>query len=381
MKTLIQALMAVLCAGLLSYCCTPLVRVLAYRLHAVDVPKDGRRMHKVPTPRMGGVAIFIGICLTILAFCKMSNFITVALYGSLIMVIMGVFDDIYSLNAWFKLLIQVLAALTVALNGICVKFISIGDKFYSFGNWSILITVIWIVALTNALNLIDGLDGLACGVSVICSTSLLFVTLIAGDTQSALITAIIVGACMGFMPFNIHPAKIFMGDSGSQPLGFLLAVLSVQGVFKTSTVLSFLIPLSIFALPLFDTTFAIFRRILHGKNPFSADRGHIHHRLIDLGFGQKKTVRILYSVCGIMGAAAVLLSLEKYIPAVIMLVAGVTVFVISAAVFKREHLRPLTGLFDKIDAIESGVKTMDEAKAADIVSGKRSDFADTDIQK
>ena len=138
--------MAALCAGLLSYCCTPLIRVLAYRLRAVDVPKDDRRMHKVPTPRMGGVAIFIGICLTILAFCRPSNFITSALYGTLIMVVMGVFDDIFSLNAFLKLGIQVVAALLVALNGVCVEFISIGDKFYSFGNWSILITIIWIVA-------------------------------------------------------------------------------------------------------------------------------------------------------------------------------------------------------------------------------------------
>ncbi len=370
MKTLIQGLMAVLCAGLLSYCCTPLIRVLAYRLHAVDVPKDDRRMHKIPTPRMGGVAIFIGICLTMLAFCHPSDFITSALYGTLMMVVMGVFDDIFSLNAFLKLGVQVVAALLVALNGVCVKFISIGDKFYSFGNWSILITVIWIVALTNALNLIDGLDGLACGVSIICSISLLFVTLIVGDVQAALITAIIVGACLGFMPYNMHPAKIFMGDSGSQPLGFLLAVLSVQGVFKTSTALSFIIPLSIFALPLFDTTFTILRRILHGKSPFSADRGHIHHRLIGLGFGQKKSVRILYSVCGIMGCAAVLLSLEQYVPAVIMLVAGITVFLISAAVYKRPHFRPLTGMFDQIDAIESGVKTMDEAKAADLICKK-----------
>ena len=377
MKTLIQGLMAVLCAGLLSFCCTPLIRVLAYKLRAVDVPRDDRRMHKVPTPRMGGVAIFIGICLTILAFCKMSPFIIASLFGTLIMVVMGVFDDIYSLNALLKLGVQVVAALIVALNGVSIRFISIGDKFYSFGNWSIVITVIWIVALTNALNLIDGLDGLACGVSIICSISLLFVTLIVGDVQAALITAIIVGACLGFMPYNIHPAKIFMGDSGSQPLGFLLAVLSVQGVFKTSTVLSFLIPLSIFALPLFDTTIAIIRRILHGKSPFSADRGHIHHRLIDLGFGQKKSVRILYSVCGIMGCAAVLLSLEKYVPAIIMLVAGVALFIASAGVFKRPHFRPLTGLFDQIDAIESGVKTMSEAKAADIIA-KKSEPTDSD---
>ena len=377
MKTLIQGLMAVLCAGLLSFCCTPLIRVLAYRLRAVDIPRDNRRMHKVPTPRMGGVAIFIGICLTMLAFCRPSGFITSALFGTLIMVVMGVFDDIFSLNAFLKLGVQIVAALVVALNGVCVKFISIGDKFYSFGSWSIVITVIWIVALTNALNLIDGLDGLACGISVICSISLLFVTLIVGDVQAALITAIIVGACLGFMPYNIHPAKIFMGDSGSQPLGFLLAVLSVQGVFKTSTVLSFLIPLSIFALPLFDTTIAIIRRILHGKSPFSADRGHIHHRLIDLGFGQKKSVRILYSVCGIMGCAAVLLSLEKYVPAIIMLVSGITLFIVSAGVFKRPHFRPLTGLFDQIDAIESGVKTMSEAKAANIIA-KKSESSDSD---
>ncbi len=373
--------MAVLCAGLLSFCCTPLIRVLAYRLHAVDIPKDNRRMHKVPTPRMGGVAIFAGIILTILAFFDMTPSTWAMIFGTLIMVLMGVFDDIYSLNALLKLVVQILAALVVALNGIDIEAVNIGGEMHPVGKWSILITVAWIVALTNAMNLIDGLDGLACGVSVISSVSLLFVTLIKGEVQSAFITAIIIGACMGFMPYNAHPAKIFMGDSGSQPLGFILAVLSVQGTFKTASVLSFLVPLSIFALPLFDTAFAIIRRLIHGKSPFAADRGHIHHKLIDMGFDQTKSVRILYSICGIMGVAAVLMSLDKYVPAALMIITGITIFIICACVFKHPNLRPLTGLFERIDAIESGVKTMDEKKAADMIIGKAAQASDGENKK
>ncbi|MBQ8005361.1 MAG: undecaprenyl/decaprenyl-phosphate alpha-N-acetylglucosaminyl 1-phosphate transferase [Clostridia bacterium] len=347
---------AVICAALLAYVCTPLVRVLAFKIGAVDVPKDHRRMHSVPIPRIGGLAIFIGFALTILAFCPPSRFNAVALFGGLIIVAMGVLDDIFALNAWIKLAAQVLVAFIAVAEDITIDFLTFGDKMVSLGAWEIPITVLWIVGLTNSINLIDGLDGLACGVSAICSMSLFVVMIILGDFRSALIIAILTGACIGFFPFNAHPAKIFMGDTGAQTLGYLLSIISIQGVFKTHTVFSFLIPLSIFGLPIFDTFFAVFRRLIHGKSPFSSDRGHIHHRLIDMGFGQRKSVSILYSICGILGIAAVLLTLKYYIPAILIFVSGVALFITSSYVYKSPETRAYTAMFTNEDAIESGIR-------------------------
>ncbi len=353
---LILGITAVICAALLSFILTPIVRVLAFKIGAVDVPRDKRRMHKVPTPRIGGLAIFLSFALTALAFCEVSKFLAVALYGALILVIMGVLDDVYNLNSLFKLCVQVGMALFAIIEGVRIEFIVFGEETVLLGGWSYVITLIWIVGLTNSVNLIDGLDGLACGVSMITAISLFVVTLILGDLPTALFIAVLIGACLGFLPYNSHPAKIFMGDTGSQALGFILAVMSVNGVFKTHMVLSFLIPISIFGLPLFDTFFAFARRILHGKNPFSADRGHIHHKLIDMGFGQTKSVRILYSICGVLGIASILLTLRMYLPAVIILISGFTLYFVCFSILKSNSLRGLTGLFDELDAKESGVE-------------------------
>lgn len=358
---------AVVCAALLSYVCTPLVRVLAFKVGAVDVPRDGRRMHSVPIPRIGGLAIFIGFALTILSFCEMNKFLAVMLFGALIIVVMGVLDDIFALNAWLKFVIQLAVAIFAVVEGVTIEFVSLGEKMVSLGFWAYPITVIWIVGLTNSINLIDGLDGLACGVSAICSMSLFVVMLILGDFQSALIIAIVIGACIGFFPFNAHPAKIFMGDTGAQTLGYLLSLIAIEGVFKTHTVFSFLIPLSIFGLPLFDTLFAIIRRLIHGKSPFSSDRGHIHHRLIDMGFGQKKSTKILYSICGILGIAAVLLTLKYYIPAALIFISGFALFFISSIVYKNPSTRAYTAMFTDEDAIESGIKIASDDEISNIV--------------
>ena len=364
---IIIGIAAVVCAALLSYVCTPLVRVLAFKIGAVDIPRDGRRMHSVPIPRIGGLAIFIGFALTILSFCTMSKFLAVVLFGALIIVVMGVLDDIFALNAWLKFAIQIAVAIFAAIEGVTIDFISLGEKMIPLGFWTYPRTVIWIVGLTNSINLIDGLDGLACGVSAICSMSLFVVMLILGDFQSALIIAIVIGACIGFFPFNAHPAKIFMGDTGAQTLGYLLSLIAIEGVFKTHTVFSFLIPLSIFGLPLFDTFFAIVRRLIRGKSPFSSDRGHIHHRLIDMGFGQKKCTKILYSICGILGIAAVLLTLKYYIPAALIFVCAFALFFISSLVYKNPATRAYTAMFTDEDAIESGIKIASDDEISNIV--------------
>ncbi len=367
MKAII-GIAAVICAALLAYVCTPIVRVLAFKIGAVDIPKDGRRMHKVPIPRIGGLAIFIGFALSVLAFSELSPFNAVVLFGGLIIVTMGVLDDIFALNALLKLAVQIAVALFAVFEGITIDFISLGSEIVPLGFWSYPITILWIVGLTNSINLIDGLDGLACGVSIICSMSLFTVMLIIGDYSSALIVAILIGACIGFFPFNAHPARIFMGDTGAQTLGYLLSLISIQGVFKTHTVLSFLIPISIFGFPIFDTIFAIVRRVVRGKSPFSSDRGHIHHRLIDMGFGQRKCVSILYSICGILGIAAVLLTLKYYASAILVFVSAFALFFASSVVFRNPRTRALTAMFTGEDAIESGIRIATEKEISNQVA-------------
>lgn len=361
-QTIVTYILASLCAGLLAFVLTPLVRVLAFKIGAgaINVPRDGRRMHRVPIPQIGGAAIFIAFALTAISFADLTRLNVAILFGGLLIAVMGLIDDVFGMKAIVKLAIQVLAAFIAVYEGFAIRFVPFGSHTVVLGAWSIPLTVIWIVGLTNSINLIDGLDGLACGISVTSSLSLFVVMLLLGDTSSALLVAIIIGACLGFLPFNAHPAKIFMGDTGSQTLGYLLSLISINGVFKTHTVISFLIPIAIFGLPLFDTFFAIVRRIAHGKSPFSPDRGHIHHKLIDMGFGQKKSVRILYSVCGLLNISAVLLTLERYTSAAIIFIAGLILFAVSIIVYKNPKIRAFTGMFDEIDAMETGIKIATE---------------------
>jgi UDP-GlcNAc:undecaprenyl-phosphate GlcNAc-1-phosphate transferase len=350
---LVYSIAAIICAGLLSFALTPAVRVLAFKINAVDTPKDGRRMHDHPIPRIGGLAIFIAFVVSMLIFCELSPTMLSLLVGGSILVVLGVVDDIKALNPWIKLIVQIFVGFIPVLFGVKIDFITlfggapIGLEQYHL---DIPITVLWIVGLTNAVNLIDGLDGLACGVSAICCLSICAVTLINSEWQFALITAIMFGACIGFLPFNSNPAKIFMGDTGALFLGYTMAVLSVSGLFKIHAALSFLVPLSIFGLPIFDTFFAIVRRLIHGKSPFSADRGHLHHRLIDMGFGQKHSVRILYAICGILGIAAVMLSHPNLYRAAIVLLAAIIIFLINFVIFRNPQFRIHTGFNDEAEA-------------------------------
>lgn len=342
--SIIYMFAALLFAALIAFTTTPAVRVFAYKIGAIDVPKDSRRMHKKPIPRLGGLAIFTGFICSTLAFCQYSPTLVAIWFGGMVIVCAGILDDVIGLHPLVKLAIQVLVALIAVSQGLTINFISFIGNMYPLGNFSIPITVLWIVGLTNAINLIDGLDGLSCGVSAICSLSLFLVTLIMADTTSALITAVLAGACLGFLPFNSNPAKIFMGDTGALFLGYTLSVLSVQGLFKFHTVVSFMIPLSIFGLPLFDTAFAFIRRILRGKNPFSADRGHIHHKLIDMGFNQKQSVYILYSICGILGISAIMFTNENLGKAAFIILIGLAIFVLNYFLLHNPIARMESGL-------------------------------------
>ena len=272
---------ALLTAAIVAFITTPVVRTLAFRVGAVDVPRDNRRMHNHPIPRMGGLAIFFGFILSALIFVPLERGM---LLGAVIIVILGIFDDIYALPALPKLLVQIAAASVAVLMGNQIEVLSNPNIFSSNPYWdlgflSIPISVFWIVGITNAVNLIDGLDGLACGVSTISSMTMLVIALTVAEPDVALLMAALAGGCIGFLPYNLNPAKIFMGDTGSTFLGFILATVSIEGLFKSYAIISFAVPFLMLGLPIFDTCFAILRRVSHGQSPMSPDRGHIHHRL------------------------------------------------------------------------------------------------------
>ena len=302
-------------AFLLCFLMTPQVKRFAESVGAIDQPGE-RRIHDRPVPRMGGLAIFVGFVVSVLLFVDMTTPVMGLLLGAVIIAVMGALDDILSLNAWIKLAGQILAALVAIRCGIVFDVIS-NPGFLNAGTtiaigWlSFPLTVLWIVLCTNAVNLIDGLDGLAVGVSAISSASMMVVSVIVsslGSGSEPLLLACLTGACIGFMPYNRNPAKIFMGDVGSQFLGFVLSCISIMGMFKFHAIITFLIPLLALAVPLFDTVFAFFRRILHGQSPFRPDRGHIHHKLLAMGMNQKQAVAVLYGVSAVFGFVAVLIA-------------------------------------------------------------------------
>lgn len=345
----VYPIVASVCAFLLAYVATPAVRVLAFKIGAVDVPLDARRIHKKPIPRIGGVAIYFGFTVSTMLFCDFTKELATIWIGGGILVILGIIDDVVRLNAWIKFLIQLAVAGFSVWNGALIDHVTLGGGYVPLSAFSIPLSVLWIAGMTNAINFIDGLDGLACGVSAISSLSLLIVVLLHGDMASTIVCAIMLGACLGFLPFNSNPARIFMGDTGALFLGYTFAVLSVQGVFKLHAVLSFLVPLMIFALPLFDMIFAIIRRICAGKSPFAADRGHIHHRLIDMGFTQKESVKILYALCSIMGLVAVfctetMFDDKRVVKSVAIAGIAVVLFLINLLIMKNPETRRHSGL-------------------------------------
>ncbi len=337
------AVAALLVAAAVALITTPVVKSLAVRIGAVDVPKDNRRMHNHPIPRMGGLAIFLGFILSILLFLPLDQQLRGMLLGAVIIVVLGIFDDKYALPAKPKFVVQICAALIAVLMGNRIYIISninlfSSDPYWELGWLSIPVSVLWIVGITNAVNLIDGLDGLACGVSTISSMTLLVIALVVLEPDVAVLTAALAGACLGFLPYNMNPAKIFMGDTGSTFLGFVLASVSIQGLFKFYTFISFAAPFLMLGLPIFDTCFAILRRVAKGQSPMSPDRGHIHHRLIDMGFSQKQAVATLYVISAILGMSAVVLTTIGVVRAMLFLMALFVAGALAAKLY-LEHNR------------------------------------------
>ena len=337
-----RVLLCMAVAAVISWLATPFVKKLAFKIGAVDVPKDNRRMHKVPIPRLGGLAIVIAFLLCTFLFVKLEAGMRGILLGAIIILVVGILDDCLALPALPKFFAQIAAAAIVVMNGCEIRYVTnpFSPVPIDLGLLAGPVTVFWIVMMTNAVNFIDGLDGLAVGVSGISTGTMLVIALLLGEEGVAVILAALLGACVGFIPYNFNPAQIFMGDTGSTFLGFVLASLSVQGLFKMYAVISFMVPFLILGVPFFDVTFAVIRRLAKGQNPMKADRGHIHHRLIDMGLSQKQSVAIVYMLTGVLGLAAVLLANTTGTKAFILFAAVLVVAVLGFAVIFGPHHRP-----------------------------------------
>lgn len=313
---------------LLGVFIVPLVIAYSKKQGLIDEPNE-RKIHKTPVSRLGGVAIFSSTMLTFLFLVFLSYYpygslLSGILLGSSLMFLLGLIDDIYTLNAKFKLFIQVAIATLVYLLG--VKIDSIFNPFggeIQLGHFSYLITVLWIVGISNAVNFIDGIDGLAGSVITVNSITLgiIAVAMFPPNPISALIAFILAGSMLAFLTYNFNPAKIFMGDSGALFSGFLLATLSITGVMKAAA-LAIILPFVVLAVPIIDITYSSLRRISKGKSPFVADSEHIHHKLLKAGFSQNMTVAILTSIAIVSGAIASYFvgSIKHYVIYIIALV-------------------------------------------------------------
>lgn len=336
----IKILATLAAAFIISFAATPIVKAFAQRVGAIDVPCEARRIHDHPIPRMGGLAIFLGFLLSVLLFAEIDRQLQGILLGCVIIVATGAVDDIISLNAWVKLALQILAAVVAVIHGVEINVLAnpavwSAEEYLVLGSWGIPLSILWIVGITNSVNLIDGLDGLAVGVSTISSVTMLIIALLVSDSSVAIVLAALAGACVGFMPYNLNPAKIFMGDTGALLLGYVLATMSILGLFKFYAVVSFAVPLLAIAVPLFDTVFSFCRRLLKGQSPMHADRGHFHHRLIDMGLNQKQAVAVLYSISAILGLAAVVITTSGELKALILILGFCLCAVLWAFVYGK----------------------------------------------
>ncbi|MBK3494812.1 undecaprenyl/decaprenyl-phosphate alpha-N-acetylglucosaminyl 1-phosphate transferase [Viridibacillus sp. YIM B01967] len=333
-------------AFIASILLTPLVKRLAYRVGAVDRP-NYRKVHANIMPRLGGLAIFLAFLIGVFIYRPMNPALIPLLIGSFIIIVTGVLDDIFEISAKAKLLGQFIAAIIVVFfGGIQIDFINLPfDGMLNFGFLSIPLTIIWIVGITNAINLIDGLDGLAAGVSTISLITLAGMAFIMGNTFVIIMATLLAVSTLGFLFYNFHPAKIFMGDTGALFLGFMISVLALLG-FKGVTFISLIIPIIMLGVPISDTFFAIVRRLLNKQPPFSPDKSHLHHCLLNVGFTHRQTVLIIYGIASMFGLAAITFSMAKIWGGILL----ITVLLVAIELFVEviglagSNYRPLLNL-------------------------------------
>ena len=324
---------------------TPVVRRLAERRGWLDVPSDGRRVHVKPVPRLGGVAVFLSVSAALMVLPLVDNLVTDALtedrakilavlVSSTLVFAFGVYDDLAGASAKWKFLAQGLAGVVLYLMGgrieaLTIPFVGSFDLPPVLG---LACTLVWVVGISNAFNLIDGLDGLATGAALFAAIVMLAVSLMLGHVLVTVVSLALVGALIGFLRYNFNPASIFLGDSGSLFVGFLLAALSVTSAQKASTAVAVAIPLMAFALPVIDTGFSIIRRFIGGKPLFDGDREHVHHVLLERGWSQRRVALTLYGTCAIFAMLALLFTSdggEGRLTGLLLLVTGAAVVLVA----------------------------------------------------
>ena len=334
-------------AFLSSILLTPLVKRLAFKIGAVDAP-NYRKVHSRIMPRLGGLAIYLSFLIGLVILRPDNEYTLAIVLAATVIIITGILDDMYEISAKAKMIGQLAAAVIIVFyGGIQIEVINLpfGGEM-DFGMLSIPLTIIWIVGITNAINLIDGLDGLAAGVSTIALITLATMAFIMGNNPFVLaLAALLACSTLGFLFFNFHPAKIFMGDTGALFLGFMIAVFSLLG-FKNITVVSFIIPVIMLGVPISDTFFAIVRRLRNGQKWSDPDKSHLHHRLLDIGFSHKQTVLIIYGIAAMFGLFAIIFSMAKIWGAILL----VTVILVALELFVEiiglagKNYRPLIKL-------------------------------------
>lgn len=316
---------------ILAYALTPAVKKLAIKVGAVDRP-NARKVHTRIIPRLGGLAIFAGFIVSVLFCMPLTSELFGLLAGCTAIVALGIWDDICNIPAKVKLAGQIIAAAIPVAFGIRIEWLT-----NPFGTLIVLpdwiavpVTIFWIIGFTNTVNLIDGLDGLAAGVSVIASIAMFFIAVTMNQYLPAMIIVAMAGASLGFLQYNFNPAKIFMGDTGSMLLGYTMAVVAVLGLVKTAATVALVVPVIALGLPILDTLFAIVRRKMSGVPVFQPDKGHLHHRLLALGMTQKQAVLIMYLITMILGLVAVFVATVSYKTGIITVLIVLTAIIYTA---------------------------------------------------
>lgn len=336
--------------AIISLCITPIAIKYIKKLNITDKPND-RKVHKSPIPTLGGLAIFTSFIIGLIILQPESPYHVAIICGGILIIGVGFVDDIFDISAKTKFILQIVAAcLVVFWGGLQVEFINLpfGGQI-EFGFLSSVITIFWIVGITNAINLIDGLDGLAAGVSSIALLSIAGMAMMMGDVYVTTMALVLFFSTVGFLRYNFYPAKIFMGDTGALFLGYMIAVLALLG-FKNVTIVSFIIPIFILGVPISDTLIAIVRRYINKKPISSPDSAHLHHRLVKIGFTHKQTVLVMYALSLMFSLSGILFSMTTIGGS--LLIFFVAMFVLLALIENLEMInsdfKPLTNLYNAI---------------------------------
>ena len=363
---------------------TPLILRMSRKLGLYDVPDGARKVNEEPVPRLGGIAIAAGFAAPLIGLLFYTNTYALELrveharivsffIGFAAILALGLYDDLRGLGAWSKLIVQCSVGVVLWAGGLSFETVQIMGETIHFGVFSLPMTVVWVAAIVNAMNLIDGLDGLAGGVAFFASVSLFVIAWMDHNTILALFGACLAGASLGFLLYNFEPALIFMGDSGSMAIGYVFASAAPWDWGKRTTAMAMILPIIALGLPIFDTVFAFGRRAMAGRSPFSSDRGHIHHRLLDAGFSHRQSVLLLYVVCAALTAVVVVLRATED-PTWGAVMAGLAIFIFTggrammnrsrSAMRRQQRVRELEEKAERAEQAETERRAQQEEASA-----------------